>query len=640
MLGRALPLVLTTLVPSLYSVAGITFAIPKTWAAALALILGANSATNLSLLGFNVLLLAVAGTLASHSVYRLGRRDQEAHESDPAVHLRTAEALAITIEARNHATSNRLQRLQAFSSEVARHLSLPADEQEALRTAALLHDIGKLAVPEHILRKFGRLTRHEVEKIKTHPVAGAEILKHLDLPAPVVKIVRSHHERWDGSGYPDRLKGKSIPLGARILAAVDYMDTLAFNPHNHKSIPLHQAMERVAERSGKTFDPEVVSALEKCSAGFEKLSWAQSESLDGLLREDPVYPASGGTGFLEAVAAARHENQTLFEMFQEMGTSLKLDEMFSAFSARLKQLVPYNTIAAYSVSEGHLSPAYVTGQDFPLFAALRIQAGEGVSGHVAKTRKPVVNGAVLQETSGHTTLRSAIAVPLEGQHGIVGVLTLYHTGETPYTSDHLRVLLTVSSKLASSMENAVAFQKAQDLATTDYLTELPNARSLFQILDREVARCKRLKTSVTVMVCDLDGFKHVNDRFGHLEGNRILRMFAKNLESSCRPYDYVARMGGDEFVIVAPGLSLAAAQASGMRLAEVARDSGRAVCGEDLLSLSVGYAVYPEDGTDAEKLLAEADRRMYQEKQRHHLAHEAYVMLPNDADADLTRLVQ
>ena len=638
--GGALPLVLTTLVPSLFPAAGITFAIPQTWAAAFALILGANSATNLSLLGFNVLLLTVLGTLASHSVYRLSRRGQEAHESDQVVHLRTAEALAITIEARNYATSNRLQRLRAFSSEVARHLNLPADEQEALRTAALLHDIGKLAVPEHILRKFGRLTPQEVEKIRTHPVVGAEILKHLDLPTPVVKIVRSHHERWDGSGYPDRLKGKSIPLGARILAAVDYMDTLAFNPHNHKSMPLHQAMELVAERSGKTFDPAVVSALEKCTAGFEKLSWAQSESLDGLLREEPVYPAKGGTGFLEAVAAARHENQTLFEMFHELGTSLKLDEMFSAFSARLKQLVPYNTIAAYSVSEGYLSPAYVSGQDFPLFAALRIQVGEGVSGYAAKTRKPVVNGAVLQETSGSTTLRSAIAVPLEGQHGIVGVLTLYHTGETPYTGDHLRVLLTLGSKLASSMENAIAFQKAQDLATTDYLTELPNARSLFQILDREVARCKRLKTSVTVMVCDLDGFKHVNDRFGHLEGNRILRMFAKNLENSCRQYDYVARMGGDEFVIVAPGLSLAAAQASSMRLGELARDSGRAVCGEDLLSLSVGYAVYPEDGTDAEKLLAEADRRMYQEKQRHHRAHEAYLKITEEKNADAARILQ
>lgn len=616
-----------------------TFAIAKVWAA-LALPLVGGPAANLWLLGFNVLLLTVVGILATYSVSRLGRRDQEAHESDLAVHLRTAETLAITTEARNHATSNRLQRLQAFSSEVARHLNLPADEQEALRTAALLHDIGKLAVPEHIFRKIGRLTPQEVEKIKTHAVIGAEILKHLDVPPPVVKIVRSHHERWDGSGYPDKLKGKNIPLGARILAAVEYMDTLAFNPHNHKSMPLHRAMERVAERSGKIFDPAVVSALEKCSTGFEKLSWAQSESLDGLLREAPVYPAGAGTGFLEAMAAARHENQTLLELFHDLGNSLKLDEMFPVFSAHLKQLLPYNTIAAYTVSEGRLTPVYVNGLDFPLFAALRIQVGEGVSGYAAKTRNPVVNGAVLQETSGSTALRSAIAVPLEGQHGMVGVLTLYHTAETPYSSDHVRVLLTVSSKLASSMENALAFQKAQDLATTDYLTELPNARSLFQVLDREVARCKRLKASVTVMVCDLDGFKHVNDRFGHLEGNRILRIFAKSLESSCRAYDYVARMGGDEFVIVAPGLSLAAAQTSGMRLAELAREAGRAVCGEDLLSLSVGYAVYPEDGADAEKLLAEADRRMYQEKQRHHLAHAAYLKITEEENAGAIRLLQ
>jgi diguanylate cyclase (GGDEF)-like protein len=265
-----------------------------------------------------------------------------------------------------------------------------------------------------------------------------------------------------------------------------------------------------------------------------------------------------------------------------------------------------------------------------LFASLRIPLGEGLSGWVAQNRKPMLNGnpavehGYVNDPSRFSDLRSAISVPLEGLQGVVGVLTLYHSEQDFYTSDHLRILLAISSKVALSVENALAFQEAESSATTDYLTELPNARSLFLHLDRELARCKRLQTSLTVMVCDLDGFKKINDRFGHLEGNRILRHFAETLQGSCREYDYVARMGGDEFVIVAPGLSASAAEARGICLSELANAAGREICGVEWLSLSVGCAVYPEDGVDAEKMLAEADRRMYIQKQEHHKILKAF----------------
>jgi diguanylate cyclase (GGDEF)-like protein len=117
------------------------------------------------------------------------------------------------------------------------------------------------------------------------------------------------------------------------------------------------------------------------------------------------------------------------------------------------------------------------------------------------------------------------------------------------------------------------------------------------------------------MVCDMDGFKQINDRFGHLEGNRVLRLFSHALKETCREYDYVARMGGDEFVVIAPGLTPEASVKKMENLRELARNAGKEVCGEDILSLSIGRAVYPEDGLDAEELLAEADRRMYMEKQ-------------------------
>jgi len=568
-----------------------------------------------------------------------------------ALHMRTIEALALAIEAKDQTTHDHLERVRVYAVELAKKLNLSPDEIEALRAAALLHDIGKLAVPEHILSKPGRLTPEEFEKMKIHPIVGAEILERVHFPYPVVPIVRCHHERWDGAGYPAGLKGEEIPIGARILSAVDCLDALATDRQYRKALPLDDAMQWVADQAGKAYDPKVVAMLQANYRELEEIVHMQSlvpdrHRLSTDLKVAPgKAPASGfeaarsvepnnQAAFLSSIAAARQEAQTLFELTQDLGNSLSLSDTLSVLSGRLKRLVPYDAIATYIVRGNELLPEFVSGDNFRLFAALRIPVGEGLSGWVAQNRKPMLNGnpalehGYAPDPNRFSALRSAISVPLEGLQGVVGVLTLYHSDQDAYTADHLRILLAISSKVALSVENALAFQEAESSATTDYLTELPNARSLFLHLDRELARCKRLQSSLTVMVCDLDGFKKINDRFGHLEGNRILRHFAETLQGSCREYDYTARMGGDEFVIVAPGLSSAAAEARGICLSELAGNAGREICGVEWLSLSVGCAIYPEDGVDAEKLLAEADRRMYIQKQEHHRILKGFNSLP------------
>ncbi len=573
----------------------------------------------------------------SYHGYLIRLEGEKRHaEEMAALHLRTIEALALAIEAKDQTTYAHLRRVQVFAVEIARELNLQPAEIEAVRAAALLHDIGKLAVPEHIISKPGRLSPEEFEKMKIHPLVGAEILDRVQFPYPVVPIVRAHHEKWDGTGYPAGLRGEQIPVGARILAAVDCLDAIASDRQYRRALSLDEAMAVVALESGRAFDPAVVEVLGRRYKDFEALAanCVEGARLTAYSDVSPnAEPATGfetpaeaqanaaNSDFLDSIAAARQEVQTMFELAQDLGNSLSLDETLSVLAIRLRRIIPYDSMAVYVRRDTVLTPEYVSGEEFRLFSSLEIPVGGGLSGWVSGSQQPVLNGSPALETAylgdpaRVSRLGSALAVPLDGVKGNLGVMTLYRAEAQSFTKDHLRVLLAISSKLALSVENALRFRQAESSATTDFLTTLPNARSLFLQLDSEISRAKRTHTPVAVLVCDLDGFKAVNDRFGHLEGNRVLRAVAAGLKDACREYDYVARMGGDEFVIILPGLS---EEALGPRCAafrEAARRAGREVCGAEILGLSIGQAFFAKDGSDAEQLLAEADRRMYAEKQ-------------------------
>src|SRR5262250_684415 len=213
----------------------------------------------------------------SYRLY-LGRlEDEKRHVEEMAgLHLRTIEALALAIEAKDHTTHDHLQRVRVYAIEVAKELGISPAEMEALHAAALLHDIGKLAIPEHIISKPGRLTPEEFEKMKIHPLVGAEILERVRFPYPVVPIVRAHHEKWDGSGYPYGLKGTEIPIGARILSAVDFLDAMASDRQYRRALPMQEVMARLQQESGKSFDPRVVGVLQRRYVAMEALVQKQT----------------------------------------------------------------------------------------------------------------------------------------------------------------------------------------------------------------------------------------------------------------------------------------------------------------------------------------------------------------------------
>ncbi len=591
----------------------------------------------------------------SYRIYLQRLEDQKKHAEEMAsLHLRTIEALALAIEAKDHTTHEHLQRVQVYAREIAKDLKLTEEEQEALQAAALLHDIGKLAVPEHIISKPGRLTPEEFEKMKIHPIVGAEILERVRFPYPVAPIVRTHHEKWDGSGYPAGLRGEEIPIGARILSAVDCLDALASDRQYRRAIPLDEAMKVVQSESGKAFDPRVVDVLSRRYVELERKAQGAPQAKKEKLSTDVkvelgAAPAAGfeqakgdsnsadpknpPVDFLNSIASARQEVQTLFEISQDVGNSLSLDETLSMLSVRLRRIIPHHALTIWLRNDEVLTPGYVYGEDHRLFSSLRIPVGQGLSGWVAENGKPIVNGnptvesGYLNDPKMMSSLRSATAVPLEGNGRNVGVLALYHNDRDAFTRDHLRILNAISTKIGMAIENALRYRQAESTAVTDYMTSLPNARSLFLQLDSELSRAKRDQRLLTVAVLDMNGLKTINDRFGHLEGNRVLSQVAQGLKSACREYDYVARMGGDEFVMLLPGMGAIDAEPRVEQIRRVIAACGEGLFDDRTLSASIGVASFPKDGQDAEQLLAEADRRMYQEKQ---LQKEARNLKPNN----------
>ena len=434
-------------------------------------------------IGWQSSLLVLPPIYLMYRSYRLylGKLETEKRHAEQVsnLHLRTIETLALAIEAKDQTTGEHLQRVRVYAMELAKELKLTEDETEALRAASVLHDIGKLAVPEHIISKPGKLTPEEFEKMKIHPTVGAEILEQVDFPYPVAPIVRAHHEKWDGSGYPNGLAGESIPIGARILSAVDCLDALASDRQYRKALPLDEAMKKVVSDAGKSFDPKVVAILQRRYIELEKLANEQPLQAPPKLSTDikisrgsapdagfaesakPTQNARGRIGDLGTLlAAARQQGEEIISVYGQTNSALGVQDILALLAVRLKSLVPHHAMAVYSPKHGVLEAEFVSGENFRLFSSLRIPHGEGLSGWVAENHKAILNGnpsvepGYLNDPTKFSTLRSALALPLEGSAGIVAVLALYRAEQDAFTADDLRIIETITSGLGNAIEAA------------------------------------------------------------------------------------------------------------------------------------------------------------------------------------------
>jgi diguanylate cyclase (GGDEF)-like protein/putative nucleotidyltransferase with HDIG domain len=580
-------------------------------------------------------------TYFTHKMYMGRLEESHRHLLDMAdLHLRTIETLALAIDAKDETTHLHLQRVRIFATGLGTAMNLSEDELHSIKAGALLHDVGKLAVPEYILNKPGKLTPEEFNRMKVHPLVGAEILSAVNFPYPVVPVVLCHHEKYDGTGYPNGLAGEEIPITARILSVVDCFDALASDRPYRRALPTEEAMRYIHEQKGKAFDPKVVELFEtlypsleneaqaaaqeahRVSANLPSFSYHTNPRAEALARPATGYSEVTQINHLRNIAAANQEVYSLYELIQTVGTSLNLVETLNLIASKIRKVIPCDCCVTYLRQEDKLVPQYIDGKEKETFSDLAIPLGEGVTGWVAENKRPLINANPLVEfgylgdPARFTLMRSAMSVPLKVNEEVLSVITLYDETPNKFVGDNLRVLELIAAKTALAIKNAITFEQTYENSLTDDLTGLPNSRHMFLKLDEEIARARRNGTPLTVLAMDLNFFKEVNDTFGHAVGDKVLRQIAKFLRSTLRDYDFVARLGGDEFMAALPGLvgedihkKIDQVQAA-IEGIQSEKRFGRFI----KLSLSVGAATFPQDGNDADTLLAVADSRMYADK--------------------------
>ena len=579
--------------------------------------------------------------LATYLIYRSARSRLQSKTNEvealSQLHLATAEALATAIDAKDQTTHCHVRRVQIYAAGMGEVFGLSADEIAALKAGALLHDVGKLAVPPHILNKPGPLTHAEFEKMKIHTVVGAQILGRVDFPYPVIPIVRHHHEQWDGRGYPDRLRGEQIPITARIISVVDCFDSIREDRPFRRGMTLDEATALLLRGAGIHFDPAVVEQFIKNLPRFE------TEIARRGLEHQPITHSSeppiqlsevdmtqtrerGSYIAYDQIKKAHREVYALYEIARTFGTSLDVEHTLEILVDKVGHVVPFDTCVVYFYDEnkGYATARHVAGKNAQKLAGRCIALGEGVTGFALANRSavnqlhPSLDFTDINPEAG-IKYRSMASLPLFKDDLLLGAISVYSSELEQYTDDHMRLLETVTRLASDALGNAMQHAEAESNALTDPLTSLPNARYLALRFEEEAARARRTDRSFQVMMLDLDEFKNVNDTYGHKVGDKVLREVAQLIQGQLREYDFLARNGGDEFVALVQEVVGAQVEDLCMRI-ESAVSKFSLPVGKNRsarVGISIGTATFSVHGETLDQLVVAADNEMYRMKAGH-----------------------
>lgn len=431
------------------------------------LLVGYNRTIDLRFVGVVVPLLLVLHFTFKTSMQRV--EDANKHvETLNTLYLSTIETLAMAVDAKDQVTHGHIRRVQSHATRLAHEVGV-RDEKliKAIEAAALLHDMGKLAVPEYILNKPGKLTPAEFEKMKLHASVGADILSAIDFPYPVVPIVRHHHENWDGTGYPSGLGGTQIPIGARILSVVDCFDALTSDRPYRPKLSDEQALGILVQRRGSMYDPLIVDTFFKVHSLSPSDLFRKGPPSDALntiarsTRSSQAVLAQGAHG----IATSAAEIPGLRSLEADLAGPVDLRHAGETIARHLQRLTraSLSVVYSYDASASAIEIIQAVGHGASLVHALRIPLGQRLSGWVAANRQTICNsdpkldfGAL--PGSDALDLRSSISTPVIKEGQLVAVLTLYSEESDRFRDDDRSLIEAAARTMANALKHPTTLE--------------------------------------------------------------------------------------------------------------------------------------------------------------------------------------
>jgi diguanylate cyclase (GGDEF)-like protein/putative nucleotidyltransferase with HDIG domain len=588
--------------------------------------------------GLLVFLLCIPIVVVFYQLYRfyIEKYDQaRTHiENLNKLYLQTVEALAGAVDAKDRYTHGHIRRVQAYAIKLADLVGLTnTDQVLAIKAGALLHDVGKIAIPEYILNKPTALTETEYEKMKIHPVVGANMLSAIEFPFPLVPIVKSHHERWDGAGYPDGLKGEEIPLSARILSLVDCYDALTTNRPYRSPMARAEVIDFFRRESGRAYDPAIVKVFIDHMEAIESAGksvvleagdvWGIKEiaSAGNGRKLEKVQPTLAYGKALNTEPAIQRELYSVFEFARADLQCLRPLEIFSFMGGKLEALINFDAAVFYEadLNQGLVKAMHTVGRAGVAVSGLNLSLEQKLTGWVAANNQALCNlppfPDFLNCPDPKPDFRLSAIAPLNRQGEVLGAISLYRKDTTKFTEEEFRRLEIVASQTAVLL--AKCDKRAPDAPLLlDQLTALPNAFHLYLMFDRVAMDAARYEYPLAILSIHLDEIKSIRQKWGPMSGDEAIRAAADHLTKELRDTDVLVRYANDEFMAISPKMSRESAENLKSRLQNELdhfRFAVRAM-NEIPLHVSIGIALFPEDGNNLESLLKVAEWHMRQDQ--------------------------
>jgi putative nucleotidyltransferase with HDIG domain len=428
------------------------------------LLVGYNRKIDIGYVGVIIPLLLVLYFTFKTAMARVEDSDKHLEQVN-RLYLSTIETLAMAIDAKDQVTHGHIRRVQAHATSLAKEVGVTDDNLlKAIEAAALLHDMGKLAVPEYILNKPGKLTEAEFEKMKLHASVGADILSAIDFPYPVVPIVRHHHENWDGTGYPSGIRGTEIPIGARILAVIDCFDALTSDRPYRPKMSDEDALAILKQRRGTMYDPMIIDTFFQVhpTARIEVPRQGPPSAVLNTIARSRQTASAGERAPAADVTSSADELLTVYELARAIEGQGSLGDAGEVIAQHLRRLIPSSlcVVYCYDRKSDDLEARFVVGEGSPAVRGLRISLGQRLSGWVAANRQTISNSDArldLAEAveSQSRTLKSCISTPLVFEDELIGVLSLYSSEPSGFNDDHKRIIESVASQIADTFQGSV-----------------------------------------------------------------------------------------------------------------------------------------------------------------------------------------